>query len=139
MRIAANTPGAPPPAGTYSQAIRVGRLAFLAGQTPRTESGERLNDAPFADQAHQVLRNLEAVANSMGASLGDAVKVNVFLVDPTRSREFDEIYRKFVGSPPPARTLTQSDLPGFVIEVDAIIELPAAPDDATHRTASSPD
>jgi peptide/nickel transport system substrate-binding protein/2-iminobutanoate/2-iminopropanoate deaminase len=38
-------------------------------------------------------------------------------------REMDAIYRTFFPEPRPARTTIQSDLPGFEIEIDAILHL----------------
>jgi 2-iminobutanoate/2-iminopropanoate deaminase len=45
----------------------------------------------------------------------------VFLRDPADAKEFDAFYREYVVEPFPARTLTQSNLPGFAIEVDAVL------------------
>ncbi|MGZ8135662.1 RidA family protein [Bordetella bronchiseptica] len=117
---------APPPAGTYSVAVRAGNLVFLAGQTPRDRDNVRHGDKPFADQARMALDNLEAAANAAGLSLKHAVRVGVFLTDPADAKAFDAIYASYVGSPPPARTLTQSNLPGFAIEVDAVLVAPDA-------------
>ena len=112
---------APEPAGTYSVAIEARGLVFLAGQTPRDRDNVRHGDQPFAIQAKMALANLEAAANAAGLSLRDAVKVNVFLRNPADAPEFDAIYATYVGDPPPARTLTQSSLVGFDVEVDAIL------------------
>ncbi|WP_406003829.1 RidA family protein [Streptomyces sp. NBC_00829] len=92
---------------------------------PRHPSGERMTDEePFTLQARQTLDNLQAVALAAGGSLHHAVKVNVYLRDAARKGDFDEVYRAYVGDPPPARTLTQTDLPGIAIEIDAVLHLP---------------
>jgi enamine deaminase RidA (YjgF/YER057c/UK114 family) len=111
----------PPPAGAYSVAMEAGGLVFLAGQTPRDRDNVRHGDKPFAVQARMALDNLEAAANAAGLSLKDAVRVGVFLRDPAYAKEFDAIYREYVSEPFPVRTLTQSSLPGFDVEVDAIL------------------
>jgi enamine deaminase RidA (YjgF/YER057c/UK114 family) len=111
----------PPPAGAYSVAMEAGGLVFLAGQTPRDRDNVRHGDKPFAVQARMALDNLEAAANAAGLSLKDAVRVGVFLRDPAYAKEFDAIYREYVSEPYPVRTLTQSSLPGFDVEVDAIL------------------
>lgn len=110
-----------PPAGTYSVAIQAQGLVFLAGQTPRDRGNVRHGDKPFEVQAHMALDNLEAAANAAGLSLKDAVKVNVFLKNPSDAKAFDAIYAKYVSDPPPARTLIQSNFAGFEIEVDAVL------------------
>ena len=102
--------------------MEAGGLVFLAGQTPRDRDNVRHGDKPFAFQARLALDNLEAAANAAGLSLKDAVRVGVFLRDPaTQAKEFDAIYREYVTEPFPVRTLTQSNLPGFDVEVDAIL------------------
>jgi 2-iminobutanoate/2-iminopropanoate deaminase len=111
----------PPPAGAYSVAMEFGGLVFLAGQTPRDRDNVRHGDKPFAVQARMALDNLEAAANAAGLSLRDAVRVGVFLRNPADAKEFDAIYREYVSEPFPVRTLTQSSLPRFDIEVDAIL------------------
>ncbi|MDE1950429.1 MAG: RidA family protein [Burkholderiales bacterium] len=112
---------APPPAGTYSIAVQARGLVFLAGQTPRDRNNVRHGDKPFEFQARMALDNLEAAARAAGLSLKDAVKVNVFLKNPADAKAFDRLYAPYVGDPPPARTLTQSNLVGFDIEVDAVL------------------
>jgi reactive intermediate/imine deaminase len=115
-----STSGAPRPAGAYSQAIAVGNLVFLAGQGPFQPDGSKV-EGPFEDEARQTFRNLAAVAEAAGASLAGAVRVGVFLRDMQNFPAMNEIYREFFAEPLPARTTVQSDLPGFEIEVDAVL------------------
>ncbi|HLV03564.1 MAG TPA: RidA family protein [Actinomycetaceae bacterium] len=124
-RRAISTPQAPPPAGTYSTAIVHGGLVYVSGQTPRLPSGERLLDAPFAEQVCAAMDNLAAVARAAGTTLDHALNVTVFLRDQAMGGLFDEIYRTYVGDPPPARTIVQSDLRVGEVELAAVIALPA--------------
>ena len=110
----------PPPAGPYSQAIRSGGFLFLSGQGPFRPDGSKV-ETSFEDQARQTFRNLEAVAAAAGASLADAVRVGVYLRDMANFAVMNKVYAEFLREPMPARTTIQSDLPGFDIEVDAII------------------
>jgi len=116
----------PMPVGTYSAAVQAGDLVFLSGQTPRDRNNNRYGDKPFMFQARMVMDNLEAAANAAGLSMKNAVRVGVFLKNPADARTFDSIYAQYVGNPPPARTLVQSNLIGFDIEVDAILLRPEA-------------
>lgn len=111
---------APPPGGPYSQAIVAGQLVFLAGQGPFQPDGSKV-EGSFEDQARQTFRNLAAVAEAAGASLADAVRVGVFLREMQNFGAMNEIYKEFFPEPLPARTTVQSDLPGFEIEVDAVL------------------
>jgi len=117
-----STQSAPPPGGAYSQAIAAGSLVFLAGQGPFKPSGEKV-EGSFEDQARQTFSNLAAVAEAAGGSLADAVRVGVFLRTMDNFATMNEIYREYFPDPLPARTTVQSDLPGFEIEVDAVLSL----------------
>jgi len=113
---------APPPAGPYSQAIRSGGFLFLSGQGPFRPDGSKV-ETSFEDQARQTFRNLEAVATAAGASLADAVRVGVYLRDMANFAVMNKVYAEFLREPMPVRTTIQSNLPGFDIEVDAIIAM----------------
>jgi reactive intermediate/imine deaminase len=114
------TDKAPPPGGPYSQAIVAGHLVFLAGQGPFAPDGEKVTGS-FEDEARQTFANLAAVAEAAGGSLADAVRVGVYLRDMKNFEVMNAVYREFVPEPHPARTTIQSDLPGFEIEVDAVL------------------
>ncbi len=116
---------APPPAGHYSQAIIAGGLVWIAGQTPRCPSGERLNDRPFEAQARQALANVAAIAATAGTSLQHAAQVTVYLKDIADRFAFDKVWTEFVTAPYPARAVVQSELPGFAIEILAVCVGPA--------------
>jgi 2-iminobutanoate/2-iminopropanoate deaminase len=115
------TPDAPPPAGTYSQAVCVGGMLHIAGQTPRLPDGTRLNDASFEIQARQALRNLDAIARAAGSSLALAASCSVYLTDVGQRVLFDSVWTEFVDDNPPARAIVQSNLPGFAVEVSAVL------------------
>jgi reactive intermediate/imine deaminase len=108
------------PGGAYSQAIVAGDLVFLAGCTPTRADGELVR-GPFLEQAAQAFDNLEAVARAAGCTLADAVRVGVYLVDMGDFAAMNELYRERFPEPLPARTTIQSNLPGFAIEVDAVL------------------
>ncbi len=113
------TADAPKPAGPYSHAVRAGDTIYLAGQVPfDPHTGEQPEG--FEEQARQAFRNLEAAARAAGSSLADAVRVGVYLRDMADFAEMNTIFEEFVTAAP-ARTTIQSDLPGFAIEVDAVL------------------
>lgn len=123
MRKAINRPGLTN-ALPYSVAIEAsGRLLFIAGQGPfdLTTGQQVLGD--FEVQARRTLDNLVSAAAAAGTDLSRAVKVNVYLADMDDFATLNRIYPEYFPEPRPARTTTQSDLPGFLIEVDAILAL----------------
>ena len=111
---------APKPGGAYSHAVRAGDVIYLAGQTPH-DPQTREQPEGFEEQARLAFRNLEAVARAAGASLADAVRVGVYLRDMGDFAVMNEVFAEFVPKPSPVRTTVQSDLPGFAIEVDAVL------------------
>jgi reactive intermediate/imine deaminase len=113
---------APKAGGPYSHAVRAGDTIYLAGQTPfNPETGEQPDG--FEEQARQAFRNLEAAARAAGASLADAVRIGVYLRDMNDFPVLNAVYEEFVPAPFPARTTIQSNLPGFAIEIDAVLDV----------------
>ncbi len=115
------SPNAPRPVGPYSQAMRAGRLLFLAGQIP-VDPATGAMPKDIKDQTAQVLRNLQAVLEAAGGSLADVVKTTVFLTDLDDFAEMNEVYGRFFGEEPPARACVEvSRLPkGALVEIEAV-------------------
>jgi 2-iminobutanoate/2-iminopropanoate deaminase len=61
--------------------VRFGGLLFCSGQIPLDPRTGDLVGASPADQAGRCLENLAAVCHAAGATLGDAVKVTIYLID----------------------------------------------------------
>ncbi|WP_353114691.1 Rid family hydrolase [Microbacterium sp.] len=119
-----STDQAPPPAGPYSQAVVVGGLAFLAGQGPFDEKGERVGTS-FGDQVRRTFENLETVARAAGSSLHHAVRLGVYLRSLDDFAEFNEIASEYLVEPFPARTTIEAALRGFDVEIDAVVAVTA--------------
>jgi 2-iminobutanoate/2-iminopropanoate deaminase len=118
--------GAPAAVGPYSHAVQSGGLLFCSGQIPLdAETGELVGDSP-REQVARCLENLALVAAAAGASLGDAVRVTVYLTDMAAFGEVNEVYGGFFEHEPPARVaIGVAALPkGAQVEVDAVIALP---------------
>ena len=120
-----STDQAPAEIGTYSQAVQVtnATLTFISGQIPLDSTSGELVSTDFADQTHQVFKNLQAVAAASGASLADAVKLTVYLTDLANFATVNEIMARYIEVPYPARAAIQvSALPkGAQVEIDAIL------------------
>jgi reactive intermediate/imine deaminase len=122
-RTGIQTDGAPRPAGPYSQGIRAGGFVFCAGQGSARPDGS-IPDT-FEAQVVQMFENLQAVARAAGCELSDAVQVRVFLRDLKNFAAMNEVYKRYIGDPPPARTTVQAALPGERIDVEADVILEA--------------
>lgn len=114
---------APAAIGTYSQGIRAGGTLWLSGQLPLDPATGQLLTGDMREQVRQVFRNLAAVAEAGGASLDDAVKVTVFLVDLGHFAVVNEVMAEFFSKPYPARAaIGVASLPrGAAVEADAVL------------------
>lgn len=118
---------APAAIGPYSQAIRVGHTVYLSGQIGLDPKSMTIVEGIEA-QAHQVFRNLRAVATAAGGGLDDIVKLSVLMVDLGDFAKVNDIMAGFFSMPYPARATYQvAALPrGALIEVEATAVLTAA-------------
>ena len=119
------TSDAPAAIGPYSQAIKTGDLLFCSGQVPLDPSSGEVVKQDTAGQAHRCLENLSAVCEAAGTSLGNAVRLTVYLTDMGDFAAVNEVYAGFFESDPPARVaVAVSALPkGADVEIDAIVAL----------------
>jgi len=116
---------APAAIGPYSQAIRTGDLLFCSGQLPTDPSSGELVKEDAPGQARRCLWNLAAICEAAGGSLGNAVRVTVYLVDINDFQLVNEAYAEFFEGVAPARVAIQAAaLPrGADVEIDAIVAL----------------
>jgi reactive intermediate/imine deaminase len=118
---------APAAIGPYSQAIRVGHIVYLSGQIGLDPKTMAIVEGIEA-QAHQVFRNLRAVAAAAGGSLDDIVKLSILMVDLGDFAKVNDIMAGHFTKPYPARATYQvAALPrGALIEVEGTVVLSAA-------------
>lgn len=122
-----STDQAPAAIGTYSQAVKVGTAVYLSGQIPLVPETMQMVSEDFAEQTHQVFKNLTAVCEAAGGQLQDMVKVNIFLTDLSQFAIVNEIMSQYFRTPYPARAaIGVKELPrGAQVEIDGILELPS--------------
>ena len=87
----------------FSHAVQVGDQIHIAG-TLGTDADFNLVDGGVKGQTLQALEYIERILQECGASLGDVVKVNVYLTDMSTFEEMNEAYTKAFPAAPPART-----------------------------------
>jgi len=116
------TDNAPRAIGPYSQAVRAGGFIFASGQIPFDPATGEFVPGGIAEQTEQVLKNLTAVFAAAGVGMDQIVKTTVFLADMGDFTAMNEMYARFFGDAPPARSTVQAaGLPrGARIEIDAI-------------------
>ncbi len=114
----------------YSSAIAArGDFVFTAGHVGfDPETGEP--PAGIRAQAEQCLENLKAVLEAAGASLAQAVKVNVYLTNAADYDVMNEVYKRYFPTDRPARTTVVVELvrPDLLIEIEIVALLPEGAD-----------
>ncbi|AXY42725.1 MULTISPECIES: RidA family protein [Halomonas] len=98
-----NTDQAPAAIGPYSQAIKAGNTVYLSGQIPLDPTTMEIVSDDFEAQARQVFTNLKAVCEEAAGSLGEIVKLNLYLVDLDNFALVNKVMEEFFAKPYPAR------------------------------------
>ncbi|SRR5258708_6646521 len=122
---AINTDGAPSGRGNYSQAIIAAGLVFCSGTVGLDPVSGEWPDGIEA-QTEQALKNLDAVLTAAGSRMELCVKVSVFLTDAAHAPVVNDIYRRHMPDPPPARSapvVNGFSVPEALISIDAIATL----------------
>jgi reactive intermediate/imine deaminase len=115
---------APAALGPYSQGVRAGNTVYLSGQLGLDPATGNLAEGVEA-QAHQIFKNLRAVAQAAGGELDDMVKLTLLLADLVDFAKVNEIMATYFNAPYPARATYQvAALPKAArIEVEGILVL----------------
>lgn len=121
-----HTQHAPAAIGPYSQAVRVGRFLYTAGQIPLDPTAGILVEDDISIQTERALMNLQAVLEAAGGGLQDVVKTTVFLQDMAEFAAMNAVYAQYFSQDPPARSAVQAAaLPlGARVEIEAVAILP---------------
>lgn len=106
-----------------SQAIRAGNLVFVSGQAALTMEGGLVGVGDFDAQADQAFDNLRRVLEAGGSSLGQVLKVTIFLTDMANFPKVVGLREKYFLKPYPADTIVEVRslaLPELMIEIEAV-------------------
>src|SRR5690606_371464 len=118
-----------PALGTYTQAIRVGDLVFVTGQTGRNPETGALEDGLEA-HTRRTLTNVEAILQAGGCTVADIAKVTLIMANIEDFKVIDRIYAEWLPirgvTALPARTaFAAKDLPhGALVMLDCIASFP---------------
>lgn len=124
-----NFPDAPPPPPTaaYSHAVRAGEYLFVTGQLGVDPKTNTLVAGGTAEQARQVMQNLETVLRGAGTGFGRVVMARLFLVNFAADYPMvNKIYASYFkpGKYPARTTVGVTNLAlGAAVEIDLIVRL----------------
>jgi 2-iminobutanoate/2-iminopropanoate deaminase len=116
-----NAPGLP-----FSPAIKAGDYIFVSGQVGLADaSGGKLET--IEAQTRQCLENIKQILAVAGSSLGDVVKVTVFLSQLDDFAKMNEVYQGYFTEDFPARSTAITGLvhPRILVEMECIAYCPS--------------
>ena len=113
---------------SFCHAVVAGDFIFVSGTLGTRAGSFALVDGGSGPETTQTLRNIETILAGCGATLGDLVKVNVFLADMSTFPDMNAAYLDVIGEDPPARiTVGRAALAlSAAVEIDAVAYKPSA-------------
>ena len=116
--------GAPAPGGSYSHGVVAHGFLYTCGMGPVDPVIGKVVEGDITAQTRQVLKNLEAILKTKGATFAQVVKVTTHLQELHRDfAGYDLAYREFLSAPFPVRTTVGSDLINILVEIDFVVAL----------------
>lgn len=111
------------PYATFSRAVRLDRLVFVAGVVGHKPGTRDLPGGGFEAEARQAMENLKASVEASRSRMGNVLKCSVFIKDAGDFATFNKVYVTFFPKDPPARSsVVVKDLvvPGASLEIDCV-------------------
>lgn len=105
------------------------RTVYVGGQDAVDATGAIVGKGNLRAQTEQILRNIEAALEAVGAGLEHIVKWNVYVVQGQSLREGFEVFQRVWGNRPNPPAITGMFVaglahPDFLAEIDAIAVVP---------------
>ncbi|WP_433830443.1 RidA family protein [Flavobacterium anhuiense] len=107
-----------------TQTVAFSHYNNFSAQLPIDPKTGEIVSGAIKEQAKQCLTNIQAIVESIGHVMDDAVKLTVFLKDISDIEAVDEVYKTFFKNELPTRTTVQVaalPLEGALIQIDALI------------------
>jgi 2-iminobutanoate/2-iminopropanoate deaminase len=110
------------PVGPFSPAVRGENVIYLSGQVGQDPATGKVVEGGVGAQAARALENVKAVLDAAGRSMGDVLRVGIFLVDMKDFAAVNDVYARYFATPYPARTtVAVAALPlGALVEIEVI-------------------
>lgn len=105
-----------------SPALKSGEMLFISGQVGIDPDTAQIVGSGFAEQAHQALKNVRSLVENAGFSMGDVIKITVFLTRLEDFSELNAIYKDYFSEPYPTRSTVGISLQptSLLIEIEGV-------------------
>ncbi|SHF19804.1 2-iminobutanoate/2-iminopropanoate deaminase [Caldanaerobius fijiensis DSM 17918] len=122
MKEIIKTSLAPQAIGPYSQAIMIDNILYTSGQIALDPETGKMVDGGIEEQTVRVMENLKAILEAAGMGFDNVIKTTVFITNMDDFQKVNEIYGKYFGENPPARSCVEvSRLPrNALVEIELI-------------------
>jgi 2-iminobutanoate/2-iminopropanoate deaminase len=122
MKTIIATERAPRAIGPYSQAVRAGNTLFVSGQIALDPATMEIAGSTAPEQAERALKNISAILEEAGFSMGDVVKTTVYLKEIGDFAGVNEVYAGyFTGEYPARAAFAVAALPrNALVEIEAV-------------------
>jgi 2-iminobutanoate/2-iminopropanoate deaminase len=123
-KTAITSPELAPPAGPFSQAVKIDGFLFFSGQVGQDPATGKVVEGGIVAETERLFQNLSAVLKAAGNSFDDVVCARVFLTNMSDFAAMNAIYAKHFSQPFPARTtIGVAALPlGACVEIDLVVK-----------------
>jgi 2-iminobutanoate/2-iminopropanoate deaminase len=123
-KTAITSPELAPPAGPFSQAVKIDGFLFFSGQVGQDPATGKVVEGGIVPEAERVFQNLSSVLKAAGRSFDDVVRAGVYLTNMSDYVAMNGIYAKHFSQPFPARTtIGAAALPlGACVEIDLVVK-----------------
>lgn len=117
-----SVPDLPPTNATYTQAVRIGDLVYVAGQLGVDPATGKLVPGGAVAEYRQALNNVVRILEAAGTSMRRVVKTTIYMTNVDELVELNRIYAEFFPDSPPAKTGVEVKrlAMGGLIEIEVI-------------------
>lgn len=116
---------APMRGGAFPSGVEApsGKTVYVSGQVSMDAVGNVVGEGDITLQTETVLENVKTVVEAAGGTLGDIVKVTVFILEMGHYDEIHAVRRRYFEKPYPASSMVQVSAlidPRLLIEIEAV-------------------
>ncbi len=125
IRRATSPHVAEPAAGTWSNCLVAGGIAYIAGMVARGSDGRVVAGDEY-EQAKLIFTKIKNLVEAAGGTMADVVKVTIFVTDISQRDKIWRARREFFTGDFPASTLVQVAAlaePSLKVEIEAIAHI----------------